>query len=126
MKQVKQIIGPVIWVGVNVKDYEAQKQFYGDLLGLKVQLSDDSHTIYEVKGATVLELKVISAEQPQNRKKGFQPGYQVVDIEAARAELVARGARPVGEIHTSKTGSSKWCYFKDGEGNIFLLSQRNT
>jgi predicted enzyme related to lactoylglutathione lyase len=125
MKQNKQIIGQVIWIGVVVKDYEAQKQFYGGLLGLKVQLSDDSHTIYEVAVATVLELKVISPEQPQNSKKGFQPGYQVTDIEAARAELIARGGSPVGEIHTGKSGS-KWCYFKDGEGNIFLLSQRTT
>jgi predicted enzyme related to lactoylglutathione lyase len=125
MKPFPQIIGQVIWIGVNVKDYEVQKQFYGNLLGLTVLLSDDSHTIYELQGATVLELKVISAEQPQNRKKGFQPGYQVVDIESARAELIGRGARPVGEIHTGKSGS-KWCYFKDGEGNIFLLSQRNT
>ena len=51
-------------------------------------------------------------------------GFDVEDIEAARASLVAGGAEPLTEIKGTLEGSNRWCYLRDPEGNVFEITQR--
>ena len=58
-----------------------------------------------------------------------RPGYAhiafaVDDVAQARAEVLAHGGRPVGEIVTLTTSAGKrvtWCYVTDPEGNAVEL-----
>jgi predicted enzyme related to lactoylglutathione lyase len=58
-----------------------------------------------------------------------RPGYghlafQVEDVIAARAEVLANGGQSVGEIVTLQVGAGAkvtWCYATDPEGNVIEL-----
>ena len=50
--------------------------------------------------------------------------FEVDDVERARAEVLARGGAPVGEVVTLATATGArvtWCYVTDPEGNILEL-----
>jgi predicted enzyme related to lactoylglutathione lyase len=50
--------------------------------------------------------------------------FEVDDVAAARAEVIAAGGRPVGEIVTLQTAAGArvtWCYITDPEGNMIEL-----
>lgn len=58
-----------------------------------------------------------------------RPGYghiafQVPDVAQARAEVLAAGGRPVGQVVTLAVASGAqvtWCYVTDPEGNVIEL-----
>jgi predicted enzyme related to lactoylglutathione lyase len=58
------------------------------------------------------------------RRTGFgHIAFQVVDITATRAAVVAAGGGVVGEIVTTQAGARRvsWCYVTDPEGNAVEL-----
>jgi predicted enzyme related to lactoylglutathione lyase len=114
--------GRVVWLGVVVKDMEVQLRFYRDVVGLDVIEADKSWAHLDLGAGHLLELLQLSDESPDD-KKGFRPGFQVKDIEAARQELIARGAKPVGEIEGGAEIGGSWCSFRDAEGNYFEIKQ---
>jgi hypothetical protein len=46
----------------------------------------------------------------------------VENIEAAREELIRRGVEQISEIFPDE--ESPWAYFRDPEGNVFEIKQR--
>jgi hypothetical protein len=51
-------------------------------------------------------------------------GFEVDDIQAAVAELAARGVEQVSEIEGGSESGQYWCYFRDGEGNLLEIAQK--
>jgi predicted enzyme related to lactoylglutathione lyase len=115
-------VGRVVWLGVVVKDLAAQRRFYSDVVGLDVIESGQTWAHLDLGAGHLLELLQLSDEPPED-KKGFRPGFQVKDIEAAWQELIARGAKPVGEIEGGAEMGGRWCSFRDAEGNYFEIKQ---
>jgi predicted enzyme related to lactoylglutathione lyase len=63
------------------------------------------------------------SETPEYDGRRFQVGFEVADIEVARAELIRRGVTAISEI--MEAGSpDPWAYFLDPEGNVFEIKQR--
>ena len=114
--------GRVVWLGVVVKDMEAQLRFYRDVVGLEVIQAEDSWAHLDLGAGHLLELLALSDEPPEDRK-GYRPGFQVSDIEAARRELVSRGAKPIGDIEGGARTGGRWCSFRDPEGNYFEIKE---
>ena len=115
-------VGRVVWLGVVVKDLKAQQRFYRDVVGLDVIESGEGWAHLDLGAGHLLEL-LQRSDEPPTEKKGFRPGFQVKDIEAARQELIARGAKPVGEIEGGAELGGSWCSFRDAEGNYFEIKQ---
>jgi predicted enzyme related to lactoylglutathione lyase len=109
------------WIGVVVDDLEAQAAFY-ESLGLQRMDTGPDWIEFEVEGRT-FELLGRSAV-PQYDARRYQVGFDVEDIEASRASLAAAGAEQISEVETATDGSSRWCYFRDPEGNVFEITQR--
>jgi predicted enzyme related to lactoylglutathione lyase len=111
------------WLGLVVDDLEAQRRFYGELLGLEEADADEDWVQFEMGESNVFEL-LRRTEQAQYDRRRFQPGFSVEDIHAARQRLIDRGATPITEIEMASDGGSSWCYFRDPEGNVFEVTQR--
>ena len=110
------------WVGVVVDDLEAQRRFWGDLLGVPEDHSGTDFVAFDLGDDRSFELIERSAE-PQYDRLRFQVGFDVENIEAAREELIRRGGEQITEIFPDE--ESPWAYFRDPEGNVFEIKQRH-
>jgi predicted enzyme related to lactoylglutathione lyase len=114
-------LGWPTWIGVVADDMEGMAGFY-EALGLPrihtgkdwIQLDLGGHTL------EILE----RSDKPEYGERRFQVGFDVDDVEAARAALLEAGATAITEIEGNARGTNRWCYLRDPEGNVFEITQR--
>lgn len=116
-------LGWPIWIGVVVEDLERERRFYRDVLGLHETEGGGDWVQFDMGWPNVLEL-IQRSDAPEYRRAGYAVGFVVPDIEAARQELLDRGVEPVTEIEGGPDSLGYWCYFRDGEGHLFEITQR--
>lgn len=114
-------LGWPIWIGIVCDDFEGQRRFYRDVLGLKETGHGAGWAWFDLDGK-LLEL-FAKSPRPQYARRGVTVGFVVDEIRAARATLIERHVRPVGVIEHG--GGQSWAYFEDGEGNLFEIVQRH-
>jgi catechol 2,3-dioxygenase-like lactoylglutathione lyase family enzyme len=110
----------VDFVAVPSRDRHRAVEFYRDVLGLR----QDEHRELELwAGETCLNIW-----EPEHFGEEFAPqttahlAFRVPDVEAARAELEARGILFDGE--TLDTGVCHMANFNDPDGNALMLHRR--
>jgi predicted enzyme related to lactoylglutathione lyase len=120
----KRLLGWPTWIGVVVEDVERQRHFWGDVVGLTEEYAGPDYVMYDMGGGRSFELIERSADPdyPQYDGLRFQVGFEVEDIEAARAELIRRGVEAITDIFPND--EAPWTYFRDPEGNVFALKQK--
>ena len=111
-----------VWIGVVCEDLEAQRRFYRDTLGLNEVRAGEGFVWFEFEDK-LFELLAKSAK-PQYDRRRVSFAFEVDDIQATRAELVARGVEPVTDIEGGPESRQYWAYFKDREENLFEVVQR--
>jgi predicted enzyme related to lactoylglutathione lyase len=85
----------------------------------------DTGPTLEVFSYNILEDRT---ETAVNRPGFGHIAFQVGDVTAARAEVLANGGRSVGKIVTLQVGTRAkvtWCYVTDPEGNVIELQSWN-
>ena len=107
-------------VGIPSTDWERSRRFYVETLGLR----PDEHTKAEFwAGDTCFAIWM-----PEQWGEDFEPQANAIvllrvdDVEAARAELEARGVEFADE--TYDTGVCHMAPFADPDGNRFMLHRR--
>jgi len=114
------MISKLDFVGIPSQDAERSRSFYVETLGLR----PDDRSRFEVwAGDTCFGIW-----EPANMgmefapQKNAHPALHVDDIEAARAELEAKGVTFFGE--TLDTGVCHMAFFRDPDGNALMLHRR--
>jgi catechol 2,3-dioxygenase-like lactoylglutathione lyase family enzyme len=111
----------VDFVSFLTQDIPRAKQFYAEVLGLEV----------ETEGESDMELRcgqvTLDIFDPSSIGQPFAPSpaglaLRVPDVDAARAELEAKGVRFDGE--TIETSVCRQAWFKDPDGNALMLHRR--
>jgi catechol 2,3-dioxygenase-like lactoylglutathione lyase family enzyme len=114
------MIAKLDFVGVPSQDAERSRSFYIETLGLR----PDEHSRFEFwVGETcfgIWEPEKLGMEFAPQRNA--HPALHVDDIEAARAELEAKGIEFSGEI--MDTGVCKMTFFRDPDGSDLMLHSR--
>jgi catechol 2,3-dioxygenase-like lactoylglutathione lyase family enzyme len=110
------------WVGVVCADLPAQRRFYREVLGFREIESSDGWIQFDMGHGKTFEL-IAQSNDPEYDAPRYQVGFTVDDIVAARAALLSRGVAAVSEIRSGSDGKSRWAYFRDGEGNVFEISE---
>ena len=113
-----------IWIGVVADDLNAQTDYYAGILGLPVLERGEGYAMIDMGGPNRLEILKRDPSLPQYAVRRFQVGFRVEDIQSARAELLAKGVKPVTEILGGADSGAFWCYFEDPEGNLFEITQK--
>lgn len=111
------------WIGVVCEDLSRQRAFYREVFGFGELGSGDGWVWFDLGWPNLFELVQLEPSLPQYDRRRFQVGFATSDIAASRAELLRRGVEPVTEVESDTEGDA-WCYFRDGEGHLFELSQR--
>jgi catechol 2,3-dioxygenase-like lactoylglutathione lyase family enzyme len=111
----------VDFVGFLTQDVQRAKRFYTEVLGLAVE-SEGEHDIEFTLGQVTLDVF-----DPSSIGQPFSPStagfaLRVPDVDAARAELEAKGVAFDGE--TIQTSVCKQAWFKDPDGNVLMLHRR--
>ncbi len=113
-------------VNIPVSDVDRAKAFYADKAGFNL---DHDHTVNEqirfvqlTPPGSACSISIGTGLGPDSPAPGSVRGMQMVvaDIEAARAELVGRGAE-VSEIQDLPWGS--FVFFSDPDGNGWAVQQ---
>ena len=110
------------WIGVVADDMTAQAAFYRNVLGLRQVDAGDDWVQFDVDGRTFEVLERSSLPQYDSRR--VQVGFQVADIERARQDLLDAGVEAISAIEGGPRSGSRWCYFRDPEGNVFEITER--
>ena len=114
------VIERLDFLGVPTQDPERARAFYRDVLGLR----PDEHARFEFwAGETCLGIW-----EPERLGGEFAPqrnghlALHVDNVEAARADLEAKGVDFLGE--TLDTGVCHMAFFRDPDGNDLMLHRR--
>lgn len=110
----------VDFIGVPSRDAERAARFYGEVLGLR----RDAHATYEFWAGPVCFgiWEPESVGMPFSPQRNGHPALHVADVEAARAELEAKGVVFLGP--TLDTGVCHMALFRDPDGNDLMLHGR--
>ena len=111
----------VDFVSFLTQDIPRAKQFYCEVLGLEIETEGESDMEFRAGQVTLDVFDPSSIGQP------FAPSpaglaLRVADVDAARAELEAKGV--VFDGDTITTGVCKQAWFKDPNGNALMLHRR--
>ena len=111
----------VDFVSFLTQDLARAKRFYTEVLGLEVE-TEGEHDMELRAGQVTLDIF-----DPSSIGEPFAPSpagmaIRVPDVDAARAELEAKGV--VFEGETIVTGVCKQAWFKDPDGNALMLHRR--
>jgi catechol 2,3-dioxygenase-like lactoylglutathione lyase family enzyme len=111
----------VDFVSFLTQDIARAKHFYADVLGLEVETEGESDMEFRAGQVTLDIFEPSSIGQP------FAPSpagmaLRVPDVDAARAELEAKGVAFDGD--TIQTSVCRMAFFKDPDGNSLILHRR--
>jgi catechol 2,3-dioxygenase-like lactoylglutathione lyase family enzyme len=120
-------------LALNVRNLEAMKRFYVDLLGFAVEWEPDPDNVYLSSGTDNLALHraLISGEEtPGDREtRGREPAAldhlgilvrQAADVDRWASFLEARGVVLAAGPRTHRDGARS-CYFPDPDGNTVQI-----
>jgi predicted enzyme related to lactoylglutathione lyase len=117
------IIEGVDFAALSTKDLPKAVEFYEQALGLprSVYLEERNYAEFETGNLT---LSVIDAEKMgmEHQVRGHHIALHVADVETARRQLAERGVQFEGD--TFDTGVCHMAFFKDPDGNPFMLHHR--
>lgn len=116
-------VGGVDFLTVFVKDYPAAQEFYSQVLGLEQTVDYGRIPAGEYETGN-LTLQVMDAASV-GREFAPRPhplALHVDDVEAARAELEAKGVAFHGE--TIDSGVCHMAIFEDPDGNLLMFHNR--
>lgn len=126
-QQTARLITHTDFVSVPTEDLDAARAFYGTTLGLEAgpvyQRGEGPAVGAEFETGNLTLSVIHSASVGMEFSPNAAPiAFRVDDIEAARAELEARGLQFAAP--TMDTGVCHMAHFKDPDGNVLMLHQR--
>jgi predicted enzyme related to lactoylglutathione lyase len=122
-RATSEFVRGVDFVGIPTHDVSAAAVFYGEILGLprSVYLPERHFSEFETGNLT---LSVYDPEKMgmQHERNPNPIALHVDDVEAARAELEAKGVEFT--MATFDTGVCHMAFFADPDGNALMLHHR--
>src|SRR5919204_3267102 len=111
----------VDFVSFLTQDIQRAKRFYGETLGLELE-TEGEHDMEFRAGQVTLDIF-----DPTSIGQAFSVSpagmaLRVADVDAARAELEAKGVEFDGD--TIETSVCRQAWFKDPDGNALILHRR--
>jgi catechol 2,3-dioxygenase-like lactoylglutathione lyase family enzyme len=115
------MIERVDFVGFLTQDIQRSKRFYTEVLGLEVESEGENDIEFTLGQVTLDVFDPSSIGQPfAPSTAGF--ALRVADVEAARADLEAKGVEFDGETIVTDVCQQAW--FEDPDGNRLMLHRR--
>jgi catechol 2,3-dioxygenase-like lactoylglutathione lyase family enzyme len=108
----------LVFAGVGTVDNGGVARFLADVLGVEVETTGDVHRLVFPDGSSLALVPPNHVEPPSDTILGFL----VDDLEAATAELAAKGIEPDGEL--ASAWGLRYQHFRTPDGRRFELLDR--
>jgi predicted enzyme related to lactoylglutathione lyase len=108
-------------MGIRVADLSAAKAFF-EQMGLYLDHTEGEIAAFKAENGDIVEVFGPADEDHRHFDTGPVVGFEVDDIEGARAELEAMGVEFVGGIE--RGGRMAWTHFRGPEGFVYELTAR--
>lgn len=113
--------GRIGYINLHVRDVGREVAFFRDVVGLELQFSDESFHYARFDGGGVgFAVAGGGEDAPSGPDRLTGIGFVVEDVDAACAEMKAKGARFTMEPSKQPWGGYM-AMFADPEGNVFYL-----
>jgi catechol 2,3-dioxygenase-like lactoylglutathione lyase family enzyme len=109
----------LVFAGVGTADNGGVASFLADVLGVEVEATGDVHRLVFPDGSSLALVPPDYVKPPSDTILGFL----VDDVEAATAELAAKGIEPDGELASG--WGLRYQHFRTPDGRRFELLDRN-
>jgi len=115
------IVERVDFVSFLTQDIPRAKTFYSEVIGLEIESEGEDDMEFRAGQVTLDVFNPASQGQPFAPNLGGM-ALRVPDVDAARAELEAKGVVFDGE--TVQTSVCRMAFFHDPDGNVLMLHRR--
>jgi catechol 2,3-dioxygenase-like lactoylglutathione lyase family enzyme len=117
----------LFWLGVATAEYEPTLRLWRDVLGLRVVF--EKPTTAELELPSGDRVQVLAPGDPyfgffDQHARGPVALFEVDNVYAARAELVAAGVEVVGDMDCD--ADWEWLNFRGPDGNLYELASRRS
>jgi catechol 2,3-dioxygenase-like lactoylglutathione lyase family enzyme len=123
---VEEMIKGLCWLGTRTDRYDDMKNFCHQVLGLELDHEEPDFVAFKLPDGSTVEVFGPSDEEHAYFGTGPVAGFEVADIEAARARLEGDGMEFIGPIHRSEPTNQAWSHFRAPDGNVYELTQRSS
>ena len=114
----------IVWLGTRTAQFEQMTDFCRNVMGLSQTFLEPGFAIFDLPNGDRLE--VFGPQQSYNTFMTHPvAGFLVDDIEAARAEMEAKGIEFIGSIE-SDGDDYKWTHFRAPDGSVYELTYSTT
>jgi hypothetical protein len=114
----------IVWLGTRTDRFDQMTDFCREVMGLSQTLLEPGFAIFDLPNGDRLE--VFGPQQSYNTFMTHPvAGFLVDDIEAARAEMEAKGIEFIGPIE-SDGEDYKWSHFRAPDGFVYELTYSTT
>jgi catechol 2,3-dioxygenase-like lactoylglutathione lyase family enzyme len=120
---VENMIKGLCWLGARADRYDDMKHFCHQVLGLALDHEEPDFVAFKLPDGSVVEVFGPSDEEHAYFGTGPVAGFEVDDIEAARARLEGAGVEFIGPIHRSEPTNQAWSHFRAPDGNVYEPTQ---
>ena len=120
----------IVWVASRTPHYREMRDFVADALGLEASYEEDDFALFSFPSGDTFEVtgprSPVYTDPPLDAPedgRGPSPiaAFQVDDVDAARAELEAKGIRFIGPVHSDPHSGNRWSHFVAPDGYVWEI-----
>jgi len=115
-------ISKLAWVGTRTENAEPTVAFFGDVLGLRLELERPGFWMLKLPDGSKVEVFGPDSDVNRHFTTGPVAGFLVDDINAATTELRSADVEILYESGFDDSGNA-WVHFRAPDGNIYELTQ---
>lgn len=115
--QVKSIS----WLGIGTDSFEETVAFFTDVLGLEIALIQKPVAMLHAGPENIVEIFGEGSTRGKFLNSPPVAAFEVANVQAARARLLANGVELIGDIGT--WNGFEWLYFRGPQGYIFSVKK---
>jgi predicted enzyme related to lactoylglutathione lyase len=110
------------WLGTRTDRFDDLCRFYSEVFGLPKVAEEEGFAAFRLPTGDHIEVFAADVEDHRHFSTGPVVGFEVDDIDAARAEMEALGIELL--IPTGEGTTSRWAHFRAPDGNIYELTEK--
>src|SRR5262245_5330126 len=110
----------LIWLGTRTSKFDEMLNMYKNVMGLSITHQEPGFVVMDLPNGDRVELFGDTSSY-NTFFTGPVAGFLVDDINAARAEMEARGIEFIGPIEVAEDGNA-WSHFRAPDGFIYELT----